>query len=102
MAKKLSWQVTVTTAGTAVQGDSTGSGWYVIKADPANTGKGYVGNDGSDDVSATTGFILDAGEQIPMLLESLSDVWFDTAVNGEKFVITVMELPLHAAMFNLS
>ena len=102
MAKKLSWQVTVTTAGTAVQGAATHPGWYAIKAHPNNTGKGYVGNDGADDVSATTGYILDPGEQIPMLLESLSDIWFDTAVSGEKFVITVLELPLHAAMFNLS
>lgn len=39
MAQRLSWQVTVTTAGTAVQASATSTigGTFLVKADPDNT-----------------------------------------------------------------
>ena len=82
----ISGVITVTTAGTAVQGSdiATPNGVFV-KAAGANTGKGYVGNDGEDDVAATTGFELAASELILIQVSNLNELWFDTAVNGEKF-----------------
>jgi len=81
----LSGQVTVTTAGTAVQGTDVGldNGVYV-KAHPDNTDTVWVGQDGADDVSSTTGFPLDAGEAIVVQVDNLNMLWFDADVNGEK------------------
>jgi len=101
MAKKLSWVITVTTAGTKVQGPSTGAGEFIIKAAPTNTGYIYTGNDGADGVSSTTGFTLEAGDQIVQLLTSLDTVWFDSSVNGEKVNIIMLRAPLEAALFSL-
>ena len=92
MAQKLSWQVTVTTAGTAVQASptSTVGGTFLVKADPDNTGSIYVGEDGEGDVSSTTGFELDAGEQVVIDLPSLSKLWVDSSVDGEKAHVLLM------------
>lgn len=76
--------VTVTTAGTAVQGPSTMPGGYLIKADPANTGYIYFGNNGSDSVASTTGCKLAAGDMVYVETSSLNTFWFDSSVNGEK------------------
>ena len=93
MSQKLSWQVTVTTAGTAVKASTnpTPGGDFIIKADPDNTGSIYVGNDGADDVASTTGFQLTAGDQVVMKLSSLHKLWVDSSVSGEKVHILLME-----------
>ena len=83
----ISGVVTVTTAGTAVQGPNVPltNGVY-IKALSTMTGKGYVGNDGADDVSSTTGYELEGGgAPIVVHVDNLNEVWFDTSVNDEKF-----------------
>jgi len=82
----ISGQITVTTAGTEVQGPNVpiDNGVY-IKALNGNTGKVYVGNNGSGVVSSTTGFELDAGQVIFISVSNLNELWFDAAVNGEKF-----------------
>lgn len=82
----ISGQITVTTAGAAVQGDDIAldNGVY-IGGLSSNTGKVYVGNDGEDDVSATTGFELGAGESILVHVSNLSQLFFDAAQNGEGF-----------------
>ncbi len=80
-----SGQITVTTAGTAVQGPATKPGEYLIRGMPANSGAYvYFGNDGSEDVSATTGYTLGSGEQAIVVVNSLSDLWFDATTNGDK------------------
>jgi hypothetical protein len=90
MAKARSGAITVTTAGTAVQGPSYPKAGndklvaFYIKADADNTDTVYVGNDGSGDVSATNGFPLNSGESIVIEANSLDDLWFDADVNGEK------------------
>jgi hypothetical protein len=82
----ISGVITVTTAGTAVQGGNVAltNGVY-IRALSTNTGLAYVGNDGAGDVSSANGWSLLAGEMIVIQVANLSNLWFDTAVSGEKF-----------------
>jgi hypothetical protein len=82
----LSGQITVTTAGTEVQGTDvkTPNGVF-IKALAGNTGVVYVGNDGAGAVASTTGFQLSAGDVILVQVSNLRDLWFDSASNGDKF-----------------
>lgn len=75
--------ITVATAGTAVQGPAVG-GTFIIKALAANTGLIYLGDDGNNDVSSTTGFELSGGDQIVIEANSLANWWFDTSVSGGK------------------
>ena len=86
MARVYSGQITVTTAGTAVQGTSTVkyTGFF-IRALSGNTGLVYVGNDGADDITSGNGYELAAGDQIYIEAPNLSDLWFDAATNGDKF-----------------
>ena len=83
-AVAISGQKTVTTAGTAVQGANVplDNGVFIAGLS-SNTGKVYVGNDGEDDVSATTGYELGAGESVLIHVANLNELWFDAAVNGE-------------------
>jgi hypothetical protein len=82
----MSGQITVTTAGTEVQGtDVKLPNGVFIKALAGNTGVVYVGNDGAGAVSATTGFQLSAGDVILVQVSNLKDLWFDSASNGDKF-----------------
>ena len=81
---KRSGQITVTTAGTAVQGtDAAGEWWYLFgKSD--NTGSTFVGHDGAGDVTATNGYELVKGaNQILIHAQNLKELWFDAANNGD-------------------
>jgi len=82
----ISGQITVTTAGTAVQGPDVAltNGAY-IHAIAANTGVVYFGNDGAGDVSSANGYELEAGKTLPSYVANLNQLWFDAAVNGSKF-----------------
>lgn len=81
-----SGQITVTTAGTAVQGTATAKyyGFY-IRALSTNTGKVYVGNDGANDVTSSNGYELSAGDDIYIECQNLNELCFDSATNGDKF-----------------
>ena len=82
---KLSDQITITTAGTAIQGTAIKGSIFLIQALPGNTGVTYFGNDGADDITATNGFPLpSAGPGVVMFVDDLSDLWFDAATNGDK------------------
>jgi hypothetical protein len=75
-------QKTVTTAGTEVAlGASTAllSG-VRVKALHANTGWIYVG---ANPVTSSTGFVLDAGEEVFVEADDLASVYIDSSVNGE-------------------
>lgn len=76
-------QTTVTTAGTEVALASSQAllSGVTIKAMAGNTGFMYVGK---NPVTSTTGFELDAGEQIFIETDNLADVYVDSSVNGEK------------------
>ena len=86
MAAVRSGQITVTTAGTAVQGTSTDKYYgFFIKALAGNTGIVYVGNDGAGDVTSGNGYEMSAGDQIYIECENLNELYFDAATNGDKF-----------------
>lgn len=82
----ISGQVTVPTAGTAVQlGTAIINGPILIRAHTGNTGVVYVGNDGNDDVASTNGLELDKGEQFELqYVRSLARIYVDAATGGDK------------------
>lgn len=81
----LSGLKTVTAAGTAeALGAQQIAGPLLIKALTTNTGLVYIGNDGADDVSASNGFPLAAGDvAILEHISNLGALFVDSAVNGE-------------------
>lgn len=84
----LSGQVTVTTAGTAQQLPDNiatdGGRRFYIKASPDNVGNVYIGNDGSDDVDNTTGFCMEPGFGIALMVPSMSYYWLDADNDGDS------------------
>ena len=82
----ISGQITVTTAGTAVQGSNVllENGVYV-RALSGNTGVVYVGNDGAGDVDSANGYELSPGEAIAIQVRNMNELYFDAATNGDKF-----------------
>ena len=84
MADTISGQITVTTAGTAVQGTDVASDGFIVKALATNTSSMYIGNDGADDVSSSSGFELSPGDQVIVDIRNLNKLWVDSAVDGEK------------------
>jgi hypothetical protein len=78
-------QITVATAGTAVQGSDvklTSGVW--IEALAGNTGVVYFGNDGAGDVTADNGYQLDKGKATFAPVANLNELWFDAATSGDK------------------
>lgn len=75
-------KVTVTTAGTRVQlsGTSKPSKAVVIRALETNTGLVYVGD---STVASTNGHRLSPGESVGLEIADLTNVYLDSAVNGE-------------------
>ena len=80
----LSGQITVTTAGTAVQGSDVPGTMFSLKAHPDNTDTVWVGEDGAGDVSSSNGYPLNFGESVVVEVANLNHLWFDADVNGEK------------------
>jgi hypothetical protein len=82
----ISGQITVTTAGTEIQGGNIAldNGVY-IRALTGNTGVVYVGNDGAGAVTSSNGYQLNKGEAVRIQVANLSELWFDSATNGDKF-----------------
>lgn len=84
-AAAISGQITVTTAGTAVQGPSVAlTNGVFIRALTANTGNVYVGNNGAGDVTTSGGYELDAGDIIVTQVPNLNYLWFDASANAQK------------------
>jgi hypothetical protein len=84
----ISSQVTLTTASVAYSlGSTTYNDIVIIKALPTNTGVVYIGNDGNDTVSSTTGFPLSAGDTVVLSAGSLSKVYATSTVNGDKVAV---------------
>lgn len=83
-------QISVGTAGTAVQGPDMAltNGCYVF-AHPSNTGLTYVGNT-SNGITSANGAVLAAagvGPGIPFAVTNVNQLWFNAAVNGEKLFV---------------
>lgn len=83
-----SGQTTVTTAGTAVPLISTelrSNGSLAIRALSTNTGVVYIGNDGANDVSSSTGFELSAEDILVFeYVGDLRSIYVDAATDGDK------------------
>ncbi len=79
----LTGQSTVATPGTSVEVVSTVKTYLVvIRADITNVGSIYVGTKG---VSATTGYILDAGEALAIPIDNLKKtIWIDAATANDS------------------
>jgi len=88
MAEKLTGQITVETAGTAVQGPST-TPWeqFLLVAHPDNTGNIAYGNDGSDDVTMSNGIVLKPGATGVLYFNgndnALDKIWVDADNDGD-------------------
>ena len=77
-------QVTVTTAGTAVQGTAVVGHLFSICAHPDNTDSVWIGNT-TNDVTNLIGYPLIAGGgNIVVEIGNLNLFWFDANVSGEK------------------
>lgn len=76
---------TVATAGTAEALGSQVVGCpLMVKALTTNTGLVYVGNDGAGDVASTNGMPLAKGDVVIFdRVGNLSEIYIDSAVNGE-------------------
>jgi len=86
----ISGQITVTTAGTAVQGPNTYGLFVAIKALANNAGLVYVGNDAAGDVTSANGFELAPSEGV-VVEKSLRALWFDAATSGDKLSWLVLD-----------
>lgn len=87
MAAK-SGQVTVTSAGTAVQGTdisfSANMDWIGLCAHPDNDGPCYFGNDGAGDVTNANGAPLEVGGGTKVVqTNNLNKLYFDADNNGD-------------------
>ena len=81
----LSGQTTVTTAGTAVPLASLPiNGPLIVKALDTNTNPVAIGNDGSNDITLSTGLRLSAGEEVYLgYVGNLASIYLDSTTNGE-------------------
>lgn len=81
---RLSGQITVTTAGTAVAGpDERGPAPFGLKAHPDNSGPVWVGNVAGG-VTSGNGFPLNPGETIVITLSNLGELRVDASADGLK------------------
>lgn len=94
-------EVTVTTAGTRVQISAvdTRITTILIQADPANTGKIYVGDDLVSSTRASSVLSANASEAITSDASgrggweefTLSDFYLDASVNGDKAYVSYIK-----------
>ena len=84
-----SFQKAVATAGTALQvAADNNRRVFLFRAHSGNTGTSvYIGNDGNDDVSSTTGLALGKGDPGIVLECRLNEMWVDVDTSGDKLCI---------------
>ena len=83
MATVRSGQVTVTTAGSAVQGTDTPGFLFSLVAHPDNADTVWVGNV-SEDVAGTTGYPLQPqSNPVVLQLANLNELFFDADSDGD-------------------
>lgn len=81
---QLSGQIIIATPGTAEQGPHVEGHYFALKAHPANVGTVWLGNDGNDDVSSSSGFPLDPGEGVEVFARTLAALYFEADNSGDK------------------
>jgi len=88
MSKILSTQVTLTTTAVAYAlGTDAVNEMVTIKALTTNTGVVYVGNDGDDTVSSSTGFPLAAGDMVILDAGYLGLIFATSTADGDKVAV---------------
>jgi hypothetical protein len=87
-------QLTLTTAGVVYPlGTQTFNNGILVKALSTNTGIVYIGNDGADTISTTTGFPLDAGNMLVFYnIGNLATIFCIGTVNLDKIAILDLEV----------
>ena len=80
----LSGQITITTAGTAVQGPDVKGNYFALKAHPSNVGTIWCGNDSNNTVDNASGFPLDPGEGVEVFTRSLAAYYFNADHDDDK------------------
>ena len=81
---QLSGQITVTTAGTAVQGPNVaGTNGFYVRALDDNLLQVFVGNDGADDVTSSNGYELSPGESIVAHIDNMNELFVDSLVDND-------------------
>lgn len=79
----VSGHVTVTTAGTAVQGPDIPGNIFCFTAHPSNTNPVWLGNVAGD-IANSNGFPLKPQQNLYLRVNNLNALWFDATTNGEK------------------
>lgn len=83
MSDRLSGQVTVSGAGTAVQFPDVSGQRFVMRAHPGNTGTVAIGNDGAGSVSTSTGFLMEAGDAVEFT-GTLAEVFANSGAANDR------------------
>ena len=87
MTVKLSDRKVVVSAGTAVplptRAETEGGQIFYIQALLSNTGTVYIGDDGTGDVSPTTGYPMTQGAQMQLTTPDLSIYFMDADNSGD-------------------
>ena len=81
----ISGQTVVTTAGTAVVlGTPNINSTLSVKALPTNRGRMWVGNDGNNDVSSATGYVLCSGESVQFTnVGDMEEIYVDAEISND-------------------
>jgi len=78
-----SGQITITSAGTAVQGPDEVGAMFALAAHPDNSGTVWVGNEGGD-VSSSNGYPLTtSGPPVVMQIANINQIWADAETDGD-------------------
>jgi len=78
-------RITVVTAGTAVQGENIPlTNGVFLKALTTNSGICYVGNNGSNTVTAASGYPLSTNDVDIWQVSNLNELWFNSSSSGDK------------------
>ena len=90
--KKMSGSITISGSSAAVPlGTGTCQKAIWIHASASNGGVIYIGNDGNDTVSATTGFSMDAGDTIVLdYVKKLEQVYVHASAGSQ--VVSYIEV----------
>lgn len=82
---QITGQITVTTAGTPVQGpDISAPDGFFIRGMTANTGALFVVGSANSSYASTMGYELDPSQADLWQVENLNELYFDAATSGNK------------------
>lgn len=91
MARERTGQTEIAAIGTAVVLPTRAGQIFALTAHPSNVGTVWIGNDGNNTVSATTGFPLTAGAPIALAVANLGQLWVVGGNVGDRVCWIVLE-----------